>query len=166
MKVLWWSGLGLAIATSVPLAVFAADSVIVSAEDCRQLVEATPDADVAYKPGVDVNGDPVAPADLNGGYPNMVPDEITIPIGVDLADRLGRARARQHGNLNPTTADRPLLPYAGQAAIGTVTVRGNEAFWNDQPLAPQDQAVLAKACRERLEMATPPPPKPTPPPKH
>jgi hypothetical protein len=142
-----------------------AEEITVSAADCRKLVNATPDADVAYKPGVDVHGNPVVGADLNGGYPNMMPSEITIPIGVDLADRLGRARARAQGNANPTTADRPLLPYQGNVPVGTVTVRGDTVYWNDQELAPQDQAALAKACREKTEMATPPPPKPEPPPK-
>jgi len=123
----------------------ATETITVSAEDCRKLVAHTPDADVAYQPGVDVNGNAVVSADLNGGYRNMVPEDITIPISVDLADRLGRARARQQGNANPTTADRPLLPYGGQLPVGKVTLSGNTVLWNDQPLAPQDEATLATA---------------------
>jgi hypothetical protein len=142
-----------------------ADELTVTAEDCRKLIQATESADVEYKPGVDVNGNPVVGADLDGGYPDMVPQDITIPIGVDLADRLGRARALAQGNTNPTEADRPLLPYDGTLPVGTITLRGNTVYWNDQELAPQDDAALAKACRERMEMSTPPPPKPEPPPK-
>ncbi|TAK98866.1 MAG: hypothetical protein EPO08_17965 [Rhodospirillaceae bacterium] len=163
MTMLRWFGLSGLIVVVAAVVSARAESVTVSADDCRQLAAHVPDDDVNYKPGVDVNGNQVTPADLGGGYPKIVPDEITIPIGVDLADRLGRARAKQQGITNPTTSDRPLLPYQGQANVGTVTVNGNTVLWNGQPLAPQDEAALAAACRERLEAATPPPPKPAPP---
>lgn len=139
------------------------ETVTVSAADCRKLATHRPSDDVTYKPGVDVHGKAVAPADLNGGYASMVPDEITIPISIDLADRLGRARARSQGDANPTTVDRPLLPYAGQVPLGTVTIKGNDVLWNGEPLAPRDEATLAAACRAKLEEATPPPSKPAPP---
>jgi len=158
-----WCGLCAVIVVAMAASSARADSITVSAADCRQLTAHVPDADVAYKPGVDVNGNAVAPADLNGGSSIKIPDEITIPIGVDLADRLGRAQAKQQGITNPTTANRPLLPYQGVVPVGTVTVTGNTVLWNGEPLAPQDEVTLAAACRQRLEMATPPPPKPTPP---
>jgi hypothetical protein len=139
-----------------------ADTVTFTAAQCRQLTAHTPAKDVEYKPGVDVHGKAVTPADLGGGYniPTMTPEDISIPITIDLADRLGRSRARQQGNTDPTTADRPLLKYAGEVPVGTVTFQGNTALWNGEPLAPQDQAVLAAGCRARLEGAIPPPPKP------
>jgi hypothetical protein len=141
-----------------------AETVTVSAADCRTLVNARPSDDVAYKPGVDVHGKAVAPADLDGGYPAMGQlDEIDIPISVDLADRLGRARARGAGIGEPTEVARPLLPYEGKVPVGTVTVKGNDVLWDGEALLPKDEAALAAACRARLEQATPPPEKPTPP---
>jgi hypothetical protein len=139
-----------------------AETVTVSAADCRRLVNHRPSDDVAYKPGMDVHGRAVAPADLGGGYPAMgVVDEIDIPISVDLADRLGRARARSVGIGKPTTAARPLPPYEGHVPVGTVTIKGNDVLWDGEPLLPKDEAVLATACRARLEQATPPPQKPS-----
>jgi len=139
-----------------------AETIKISAEDCHRLL--TADAGGAdYQPGVDVHGNKVAPADLGGGYGNMLPEEISIQIGVDLATRIGLAQARQSGNPNPTVANVPLLPYGGVVPVGTVTLRGNDVLWNGQPLVPQDQVALATACRGALGASQPPPPKPTPP---
>jgi hypothetical protein len=46
--------------------------------------------DAAYQPGVDVNGQPVAPADLAGSAPEGfdTPWPVEIPITIDLAQRL------------------------------------------------------------------------------
>ncbi len=55
--------------------------------ECKTLAEYVPSADVAYKPGVDAQGKPVVPADLNA-VPFEMPDIMTIPLSVDLAKRL------------------------------------------------------------------------------
>ena len=112
---------------------------------------------------MDVHGKKVAPADLGGGYQGLVPNEITINIGIDLADRLARAKAKAAGQPPPTAGSVPVLPYRGGASLGTVTVSGNQVLWNGQPLQPQDEAALAAACRASETAATPPPPKPAPP---
>ena len=54
---------------------------------CQLLTVHTPTDDVAYKPGVDVNGNAVVPTDLN---PNTfaVPDVIKVPLDINLAERL------------------------------------------------------------------------------
>lgn len=59
---------------------------------CRLRAQHVAAADVTYKPGVDVHGNPVVPADLNA-VPNMVPDIIKIPMNIDLAQRLGKVPA-------------------------------------------------------------------------
>jgi hypothetical protein len=138
------------------------ESITVTAQACKRIVEHVPAKDVEYKPGVSVRGKAVVPADLNGGSRNLVPDEITINIGVDLADRLGRARAKAAGQA-PTAANKPILPYTGTAAMGTVTVSNGQVLWNGQPLATDDQAALAAACRKSMAAAEPPPRKPEPP---
>jgi hypothetical protein len=39
-------------------------TIVMSEKECRRLLQHQPDADVAFKPGVDVRGNSVAPADL------------------------------------------------------------------------------------------------------
>lgn len=58
---------------------------------CQKLARHVPADDVAYKPGIDVHGNAVVPADLNSNAQILVPDVIEIPLAVDLAQRLGGA---------------------------------------------------------------------------
>lgn len=51
---------------------------------CEKRYVHTPDADVAYQPGVDVNGNDVVGADLNE-TPIAVPDYIEVPLTVELS---------------------------------------------------------------------------------
>ncbi|MCB9973878.1 MAG: hypothetical protein H6854_04890 [Rhodospirillales bacterium] len=63
--------------------------VTYSHQMCRLLAEYTPDKGVTYQPGVDVHGNAVAPADINGGGAFQLPEIIKIPLSVDLAQRFG-----------------------------------------------------------------------------
>jgi hypothetical protein len=126
-----------------------AQTIAVSPRDCAQLVNHVPSADVEYKPGVDVHGNAVAPADLGGGYQLDLPQSIDIQIGVDLADRLGLRDSRQQG----TPPTRRVMPFAGYAPLGTLTIKGNDAFWNGNRIAPQDEVILAEACRKSMSAA-------------
>ena len=63
--------------------------VTYSQEMCRLLAEYTLDKGVTYQPGVDVHGNAVAPADINGGSAFQLPEIIKIPLSVDLAQRFG-----------------------------------------------------------------------------
>jgi hypothetical protein len=101
--------------------------------DCRALlVEHRPAPDVAFQPGVDVDGDPVAPADLPGGLEVAPPTTFIIPIEIDLVDRLG------------------ILPadFEADALVGTVLYDDGELFFDGQPLADPARAAIAEACRE------------------
>lgn len=149
-----------------------AETVKLPTSDCSKLIQHQPADDVTYKPGVDVNGKAVAPADLGGGYNMQMPEEINIQIGIDLADRLALREARRQnatpGALPPGIAVNPtrkVQPYEGKAAIGTLTIRGNEAYWNGERIASQDEVLLAEACRKGMNAAGVPIPahKPTPP---
>lgn len=106
--------------------------------DCQQLVEHAPAPDVAYQPGVDVYGRPVAPADLDGGTPLALPEVIEIPIEVKLQDRFGFPA-------NPSN-------YKGDAFIGWVEVnlQDGRATFNGQPLQSEEQAELTRRCQEIL----------------
>ncbi|MCB2108818.1 MAG: hypothetical protein KDE14_14005 [Rhodobacteraceae bacterium] len=72
-----------------------------------------------------------------------MPDTIDIAIGIDLADRMG-LRARDQAST------RPVLPYEGKAPLGTLSIRGNQVFWDGKILARQDVAAIAQACRDKL----------------
>ncbi|OYQ33410.1 hypothetical protein CHU95_13430 [Niveispirillum lacus] len=84
-----------------------------------------------YKPGVDVHGKPVAPADLPDGYAIEVPTSIDIAITADIARRFGIAT----NNL-----------YRGEAQIGTVTVQGNQVLFNGKPMQSAAEADLIALC--------------------
>ena len=130
-----------------------AETITLVASDCQRLVRHIPADDVTYKPGVDVRGNSVAPADLSGGYSIGIPEDIHIEIGIDLADRLGlRENLCSGGNPNSPVV-RKVLPYEGKAALGLVTIKGNDVFWDGERIAPQDELILAEACRQGMEEA-------------
>lgn len=114
-----------------------ADTVVVTRQTCDQLVQHVPDADVPYQPGVDVNGRPVAPADLPGNAQIKIPETFEIPITVDLGQRLGI----------PSDPKR----FRAKAQIGTVTYRDGQAYLNGQPLHDPDAAALSRACQKIMQ---------------
>jgi hypothetical protein len=106
-------------------------------EDCAALVKHRPAPDVAYQPGVDVYGNPVAPADLPGTPQLNLPPLIAIPIEVDLQDRYH------------IPANSPL--FKGDAQIGIVVTdyEGHVTF-NGRPLTDPEADALAAACARGL----------------
>ncbi len=116
----------------------AALQVRITKADCLRLVPHEPAPDVEYQPGVDVRGEPVAPADLHGGSRIELPETVTIPIEVDLADRFG-------------------LPdddsFESDVHVGTVEVHLEDGYatFNGQPLVPAAQRLLAERCQRRLD---------------
>lgn len=114
--------------------------VSVSEADCQRLIRHFPSADSTYRPGVDVRGRAVAPADLGaddpgGGDDLILPRAVLIPIEVDLFDRFG------------IPADG--VNFKADALIGEVTVdlASGEAFFNGQPLQNEAEAELAARCQ-------------------
>lgn len=101
---------------------------------CRYLPRHTPSADVEYKPGVDVRGNRVAPADLPGSAGAVPMDRFEIPVTLDFARKLGFA-----------TPGAGVLP--GTAEVGKLSIQGNRMFFNGQPLNPASEAELVALCR-------------------
>lgn len=134
-------GLVLLLASAAAPAV-AADTVTISTADCRRLVAHVPAPGVAYQPGVDVRGKAVVPADLNGSSSLDLPDVIEIPLTVDVARRLGAA---EQGDVLKSRRG-----LEGKTALGTLTVKGNDLFWNGKQLQSQDEVLMAEACRSSL----------------
>ncbi len=102
---------------------------------CARMVEHVPDADVTFRPGVDVHGRPVAPADL---APPLVapPPVIWIPLDVDLRRRFGIPPDRRF--------------FEGKAYIGTVRVEGDRVTYDGQDLTDPQAQALAEACRRAV----------------
>lgn len=111
--------------------------VVINRADCARLLPHKPADDVTYKPGVDVQGRAVAPADLPGSAPALaIPDEIAIDITVELQKRFG------------LPADSTL--YKPEARIGTVVVKPDgSATFNGQPLTSPEAQALAAACQRQ-----------------
>lgn len=115
---------------------------------CRLRAQHVAATDVTYKPGVDVHGNPVVPADLNA-VPNMVPDVIKIPMNIDLAQRLGKV---------PAGMD--MKSEMGMAEIH----RDGRVTFNGQDLTPQAAVVCgdapAAAAAHTVVTQVPPPVQP------
>ena len=113
----------------------ASAEIAISRKDCQRLVNHEPAPDATYQPGVDVHGRPVAPADLGGGQQIQLPDVIYIPIEVLIQDKYGI----------PANS----VLYDATALVGVVSVRGNQVYFEDQPLTDPEIVALEQACRDR-----------------
>jgi hypothetical protein len=82
------------------------------ANRCRWLVRHIPRDDVAYKPGVDVRGKPVVPADLNGTYNIELPKSIEATVS---------RRLLSHPNLRQET---PFATVEIDLSTGAVRING------------------------------------------
>jgi hypothetical protein len=120
---------------SIAWAAPASAEIAISRRDCERLVRHEPAPDVAYQPGVDVHGRPVVPADLGGGQQIQLPDVIYIPIEVLIQDKYGI----------PANS----VLYDATALVGVVSVRGNQVYFEDQPLTDPEIVALEEACRDR-----------------
>lgn len=98
--------------TSDPLADF-------QKSDCNWLVRHVPADDVAYKPGVDVNGNKVVPADLNGSYSFEMPKTVTATVS---------RRLLGHENLRQET---PFAEVEIDLTTGEVKING-QGLTNDE----------------------------------
>ncbi|WP_434614170.1 hypothetical protein [Azospirillum sp. B2RO_4] len=121
----------------VPLTPDAArDRPVVDLSLCQRLTRHVPAADVEYRPGMDVHGRAVAPADLPGSAGAQPPIPIDLPLSVDLARRMGIAL--------PSV---PFLPNDVTAVW--LTVVGTQLYLNGQPIDPGAEERLYVYCRTR-----------------
>lgn len=121
---------GLFLAVSTPI--HAQTTVQITESDCSRLVTHVAAADVNYRPGVDVNGNAVAPADLNPQPQIAVPEVISIPVTIDLATDLGID-----------------TPFLARPSVGEVQVtRDGRVSFNGQPIGDSAQHELARRCQQ------------------
>ena len=114
-----------------------ADGTVIIDDPCRSVSIHEPDPGVAYQPGIDVDGKPVAPADLGGTPEPLVgPDH---EYRIDLTTRLGDALSGPAGS----GVD---FVEKSEIGIGEVTVRGGRVYFNGRPLDDQSEHARAEAC--------------------
>lgn len=118
-------------------AVAAEPRLVLSGPACRTMVEHRPAPGVAYTPGIDARGRPVAPADLPGGpRPPIDLDRLVVDITALVFPRFGYL---------------PGFDIAkGEMVIGAVTLRDGRAYINGQALTPDEEERIAALCAERL----------------
>lgn len=97
---------------------------------CRLLPVHHPAPDVTYKPGVDVHGKPVVPADLSKGQ--RPPVRFEIPLTLALARQLNLAA--------------PVTGLPETAEVGRIVVEGGKVLFNGQPIGRQAEDELAVLC--------------------
>ena len=123
--------MALVVFMGVAEAAAAQTTVLINEADYDRLVTHVSSSDVAYTPGVDVNGGAVAPADLNAQPQIQVPDVISIPVTIDLATSLGIQ-----------------TPFLARPTVGNVQVtRDGRVSFNGQPINSDAQHELAKRCQ-------------------
>jgi len=114
-----------------------ADGTVVVGDPCQSVTIHEPDPGVAYQPGVDVDGNAVAPAELGGASEPLVGPEHEYRI--DITTRLGDALSGPAGSGVDFVED-------SEIGIGEVTVREGRAYFNGRPLDAQDEHARAAAC--------------------
>ena len=131
--------LGLLPALAPQAATAQAGYLTLSESDCARLARHVPGDDVAYRPGRDVHGKPVVPADLDPGAGLILPDAVVIPIEVELFERYG------------IPADR--ANFKADLFVGEVVVdvASGRATFNGQPLQSEAEAELAARCQRILK---------------
>lgn len=111
---------------------WADDGLVITRQDCARISAHRPEAGVAYQPGRDVYGKPVSPADLDGGSGIKLPEEITLYIGIDLAEKYGIGAGGD---------------FTGEGIVGRVTVVGDAVYFNGKRIDDRDRHAIAEACR-------------------
>lgn len=126
----------------VPVSLSAEDGsggTITVGDPCEGLAPYELAPDVAYQPGVDVEGNAVAPADLPGAESLIGPEhEYKIPLEVPLDEA------------TDTSSGSGVEAVAGSdIRVGDVTVVGDDITFNGRPLDDPSDHAVAEACARR-----------------
>jgi hypothetical protein len=121
---------------------YAADEALISQQHCQQLTAHTPQDNVRYRGGVDVNGKAIAPADLadedeaSSNWADDLAKQATVAVTVDLASYLGLAM--------------PQPGLKGEVPLGVLELGpGGDVLFNGQSLSDLQKSRLTTLCRGR-----------------
>ncbi|MFC7050563.1 hypothetical protein [Emcibacter nanhaiensis] len=110
--------------------------IVVDHNICRQLVPHVPAPDVEYKPGEDVRGQQVVPADIPGSYPQFATGDASFYLVQDLADLAGSRMKEKYPGLSQ------------DMIVGYVELKNGVAYLNGKPLSAQQNSELVYICRK------------------
>ena len=136
---------------SVSLAVLlpataAAEYVPITPDDCARIVAHVPAPDVAYRPGVDVDGNAVAPADLDDvGRLDLDGEDVVVEIAVPLRAFPGTVNDQIEFEAEGGAIDR----FDAAAQVGAVTVRDGNVYFNGRLISKPDLKRYAAVCHGR-----------------
>lgn len=116
--------------------------IVVEPGACDYVTAHEPAPDVAYRPGVDAEGNLVAPADLDDSGRIELPEEYTTDIFVHLEDAIDIPAGSNLERIKDS-----------EIAIGTLTIRDEELLFDGRPLTSQEQNAIAAECRRLQEEA-------------
>ncbi len=143
LLVLLAAGAGLSLAGAIAPA--RAETIAVTREDCAKVAAHAPAPDVAYRPGVDARGNPVAPADLEGS-PRLDLDAEGVAVDIEVPIR---AFTGTPGDASAFTgAGGALDRFDATARIGVVTVEDGVVLFDGKPLSDPALERLAAACQK------------------
>ena len=121
--------------------------LVITDRDCDAFRPYVQDPSVEYKPGADVHGDAVAPADLDSGL--QVSPNVSFPVTVDI-----RPWTNLNGQTPQGTGSTPppyTLGTGTEASVGTVSVQDGKVFFNGQQLSSPYENAVAQACLNYLK---------------
>lgn len=114
-------------------------TIAIARSDCELAVRYVAPAGVDYQPGVDVNGRPVAPADLDDDQRLQLPESIPVIITDDLRKRF---RVPHHS---------PLFDAAAVVGIVELRLSDRRLTFNGVELSDPEANALAAMCRDAMK---------------
>lgn len=110
-------------------------TIVIARSGCALAAEYVATADVAFDPGINQQGRPVAPADLPDHRYDIVRDSVTIIISRDLEERFGIRR------------DSPLLETDALFGIVDVRISDGRLSFNGVALNEREARALSELCQ-------------------
>ena len=114
---------------------------------CRYVTRHVPDADVEYKPGVDVHGKKVVPADIDPPIDYHLEDSFYLRLTTDAVKAFGIKVPEIRSEVpdsNPNSKD-----VTSETTFGYITLKHGKAYLNNRPLDPDAQRQLALLCKSQ-----------------
>jgi hypothetical protein len=111
-------------------------TIAIARSDCELAVRYVAPPGVAYQPGVDVNGHPVAPADLDGDHRLRLRDSIPVIISDDLRKQFG------------LPDNSPLFDANAYLGIVELRLSDRRLTFNGVELSDPEADALAAMCRD------------------